>query len=87
MASTTSSISNLVAFSIRFPPLSLSRFSSICQLGMEYLVKLVGLFDEWNVTAAGGSYEEVVIDDCGHVPFIEKPDEFDRVFHAQLAIG
>ncbi len=38
-------------------------------------------------TAAGGSYEEVVIDDCGHVPFIEKPDEFDKVFHAQLANG
>lgn len=37
--------------------------------------------------AAGGSYQEVVIDDCGHVPFIEKPDEFDEVFHAQLANG
>ncbi len=37
--------------------------------------------------AAGGSYEEVVIDDCGHVPFIEKPEEFDKVFHAQLANG
>ena len=38
-------------------------------------------------SAAGGSYEEVVIDDCGHVPFIEKPDDFDKVFHAQLANG
>ena len=38
-------------------------------------------------TATGGRYEEVVIDDCGHVPFIEKPEEFDKVFHAQLANG
>ncbi len=35
--------------------------------------------------AAGGSYEEVVIDDCGHVPYIEKPDQFNRVFHARIA--
>ena len=35
--------------------------------------------------AAGGSYSEVVIDDCGHVPFIEKPDEFNALFHAHLA--
>jgi pimeloyl-ACP methyl ester carboxylesterase len=34
--------------------------------------------------AAGGSYREVVIDDTGHVPFIEKPDEFNKVFHAHL---
>lgn len=33
---------------------------------------------------AGGSYQEVVIDDTGHLPFIEKPDEFNRVFHAHL---
>jgi pimeloyl-ACP methyl ester carboxylesterase len=32
----------------------------------------------------GGAYEEVVIDDAGHVPFIEKPDEFNRAFHAHL---
>ncbi|MDJ0924219.1 MAG: alpha/beta hydrolase [Acidimicrobiia bacterium] len=38
-------------------------------------------------TAAGGSYSEIVIDDCGHVPFIEKPEEFDKVFHAQIASG
>jgi pimeloyl-ACP methyl ester carboxylesterase len=43
------------------------------------------VLDEY--AAAGGSYEEVVIDDCGHVPFIEKPEEFDKVFHAQLANG
>jgi len=34
--------------------------------------------------AAGGSYEEVVIEDAGHVPFIEKPDEFNKVFHAHI---
>jgi len=36
-------------------------------------------------TAAGGSYREVVIQDAGHVPFIEKPDEFNAVLHAHLA--
>lgn len=35
--------------------------------------------------AAGGIYREVVIDDCGHVPFIEKPEEFDGAFHQHLA--
>jgi pimeloyl-ACP methyl ester carboxylesterase len=34
--------------------------------------------------AAGGSYREVVIQDAGHVPFVEKPDEFNAVFHAHL---
>jgi pimeloyl-ACP methyl ester carboxylesterase len=34
--------------------------------------------------AAGGSYEEQVIADCGHVPFIEKPDEFNEMFHAHI---
>lgn len=34
--------------------------------------------------AAGGAFSEVVIDDCGHVPFIEKPEEFDGAFHAHL---
>lgn len=33
---------------------------------------------------AGGSYREVVIDQTAHVPFIEKPDEFNSVFHSQL---
>jgi pimeloyl-ACP methyl ester carboxylesterase len=32
----------------------------------------------------GGVYREVVIDDAGHVPFIEKPDEFNQVFHRHL---
>lgn len=35
--------------------------------------------------AAGGSYKEVVIQDAGHLPFLEKPDEFNAVFHAHLA--
>ncbi len=34
--------------------------------------------------AHGGHYEEVVFADCGHSPFIEKPDEFNRAFHALL---
>mgnify|MGYP001461302955 FL=1 len=34
--------------------------------------------------AAGGWYREVVIDAAGHAPFIEKPDEFNAVFHALL---
>jgi pimeloyl-ACP methyl ester carboxylesterase len=34
--------------------------------------------------AKGGSYEEVVIQDTGHVPFIEKPAEFNRVFHLHI---
>lgn len=28
---------------------------------------------------AGGSTEEIIIDDTGHVPFIEKPDEFNAI--------
>lgn len=34
--------------------------------------------------AAGGTYQEVVIQDAGHVPYIEKPDEFNRVFHTHI---
>jgi pimeloyl-ACP methyl ester carboxylesterase len=34
--------------------------------------------------AAGGGYQEVVIQDAGHIPFIEKPEEFNRVFQAHL---
>lgn len=32
----------------------------------------------------GGTYEEIVVDDSGHVPFIEKPEEFNRALHAHL---
>ena len=34
--------------------------------------------------AAGGNYEEVVIQDAGHIPFIEKPEEFNAVFHEHI---
>jgi pimeloyl-ACP methyl ester carboxylesterase len=34
--------------------------------------------------ANGGRYREVVLDDCGHVPFIEKPKEFNSILHAHL---
>jgi pimeloyl-ACP methyl ester carboxylesterase len=33
---------------------------------------------------AGGSYQEVVIEDAGHVPFLEKPEKFNKVFHQHL---
>jgi pimeloyl-ACP methyl ester carboxylesterase len=35
--------------------------------------------------AAGGDYEEVVIEDAGHSPYLEKPEEFNGAFHAFLA--
>lgn len=31
--------------------------------------------------AAGGSYTEVVFEECGHTPYIEKFDDFNKVFH------
>lgn len=34
--------------------------------------------------AADGAYQEIVIDDTGHTPYIEKPEEFNRVFHAHI---
>lgn len=34
--------------------------------------------------AAGGSYTEVVIEDTGHTPYVEKPDEFNRHFHEHI---
>lgn len=34
--------------------------------------------------ANGGSYREEVIADAGHSPFLEKPEEFNRLFHAFL---
>jgi pimeloyl-ACP methyl ester carboxylesterase len=38
-------------------------------------------------TAAGGSYREVVIQDAGHTPFIEKPEEFNSALHAHISQG
>jgi pimeloyl-ACP methyl ester carboxylesterase len=34
--------------------------------------------------AAGGAYKEVVIEDAGHAPFLEKLEAFNRAFHAHL---
>jgi len=33
---------------------------------------------------SGGSYREAVIEDSDHIPFIEKPDPFNTVFHSFL---
>lgn len=32
----------------------------------------------------GGTYTEVVFDDCGHTPFVEKPEQFSSQFHLFL---
>lgn len=37
--------------------------------------------------AAGGRYQERVIEDTGHTPYIEKPSEFNALFHPHLAAG
>ncbi len=34
--------------------------------------------------AAGGSAAEIALEDCGHIPFLERPDEFNEVLHAFL---
>jgi pimeloyl-ACP methyl ester carboxylesterase len=34
--------------------------------------------------ARGGTYAERVLANCGHTPYIEKPEEFDAAFNAQL---
>jgi pimeloyl-ACP methyl ester carboxylesterase len=34
--------------------------------------------------SAGGTYKEVVIQDAAHIPFLEKPDEFNAAFHSYL---
>jgi len=34
---------------------------------------------------AGGSYQEVVIADTGHLPFIENPEAFNQAFHEHIA--
>ena len=35
----------------------------------------------------GGAFEELVLTDAGHTPYIEKPVEFNAALHAQLAKG
>jgi pimeloyl-ACP methyl ester carboxylesterase len=32
----------------------------------------------------GGSYRELVFAECGHTPYLEKPEEFNAAFHAHL---
>ena len=34
--------------------------------------------------AAGGAYKEIVIADAGHVPYLQKPEEFNGHFHAHI---
>ncbi|MCB8923798.1 MAG: alpha/beta hydrolase [Ardenticatenaceae bacterium] len=34
--------------------------------------------------ANGGAYQEVVIEDAGHIPYVEKPDEFNKHFHEHI---
>ena len=31
---------------------------------------------------AGGQAREEALDDCGHIPFLEQPEEFNRILHA-----
>jgi pimeloyl-ACP methyl ester carboxylesterase len=33
---------------------------------------------------AGGTYKEVLLENCGHTPYLEKPKEFNEIFHAHL---
>jgi pimeloyl-ACP methyl ester carboxylesterase len=35
-------------------------------------------------TRSGGSYREEVIEDCGHSPHIEKPEEFRQILFGFL---
>lgn len=34
--------------------------------------------------AAGGTYTEVVFENCGHTPFLEYPEAFNKAFHAHI---
>ena len=33
---------------------------------------------------SGGEFKEVVFDECGHTPYIEKPDAFNQHFHDHI---
>ena len=35
--------------------------------------------------ANGGRFQEVVFEECGHTPYLEKPEAFNAAFHAHLA--
>ena len=47
------------------------------------IAQIKGALD--NYAAAGGAVDEVVIADCGHTPFVEKPADFNRALLAFLA--
>ena len=34
--------------------------------------------------AHGGDYQEAILMDAGHVPYLEKPNEFNALLHAHL---
>jgi pimeloyl-ACP methyl ester carboxylesterase len=34
--------------------------------------------------AAGGEFKEVVLEETAHTPNLEKPEEFNQVFHAHI---
>lgn len=36
-------------------------------------------------TKAGGTFSEIVFEDCGHTPYIEKPDAFNQHFHQHIS--
>ena len=38
----------------------------------------------WFEKLGGGKYRELVLEDTGHTPYIEKPTEFNAAFHAQI---
>ena len=46
------------------------------------LVQTRAVLDKY--TANGGSYQEEVIADAGHSPYLEQPEAFNKVFHAFL---
>ncbi len=35
---------------------------------------------------AGGYFQEIVFEDCGHTPYLEKPEAFNEAFHRQLRL-
>ena len=43
------------------------------------------VLEDYAGAGGGGSYTEVVIEDVGHCPWIEKPEEFNEVFHKHLS--
>lgn len=49
------------------------------------LAQIRGVLDRY--AANGGTYQEVVLDDCGHSPLLEKPAEFRERFVAFIATG